>query len=136
MDDYRAPHKCGSTENHPAHDWDKTRERWNGSTYVAKYRCAGQETTHWVVVTDAEGNEMGRIPVDIRAEFDGSEMSDLRATVELEAKHSGKPLSQTEKEVLLAIGTVAPEVCPFDSEGCHEELWDFRESLKDEEEEA
>lgn len=130
---YISRRHCGSTENHPEHAWDETGLRADGSTWVLGYGCPGWETTQWVVVTDAEGNEMGRVPVDIRGEFDGPWVSDLRATIELEAREANKPLSQTEREVLLAIGHVAPGVCPFDSERCHEELWDIKEELKAEE---
>lgn len=140
--EYRSKNSCKSTENHPAHNWDHNGTRWDGSTYSLEYTCPGWETTQWVIVTDAEGNEMGRMPVDLRSEFEGPYLSDLRATVEYEAQGSkhlegraGQPLSQTEREILLAIGTVAPNVCPWDSDRCHEHLWPIKEKHEEEWEE-
>ncbi len=125
---------CGSKSDHPPHKKSQPQRSWQGGTEDWWYECPGWETTHWVTVTDSSGTETKRVAVDLRSEFKGH-FSDLYCAIvgDYQEGKRREP-SQTELEADLAIGHASPEVCPYDSERCHEHLWEVRDRLEEEDE--
>jgi hypothetical protein len=131
------PAFCGSRENHERHDENRVLARPDGSRYYHYQSCPGWETTHTVTVTEAGGRVVGEEKVDLRGRLDYSgSTNDPVLTLLYEADAAKKPRpSDDELTFGVAASYVAPEVCPWDSDRCHEHLYEYANKLEEEGEE-
>lgn len=126
---------CGSTDDHPPHKASREQSTWQG-TETWWYECPGWKTTHVVEVREAGGRVVGQEALDLRGALDyNGSTNDPVLTMLFEASEAGKPRpSDDELTFGAAAYAAAPEVCPWDSDRCHEHLYDFAESLEEDEE--
>jgi len=123
---------CGSRDDHPEHlDSEVREDRIRGrNRWWAK--CPGWTTTHTVTVTDVAGRVVGTDNVDLRGHdsYSGS-TNDPMLTMTYEARTAGETLTPDALAYGAATYAVAPSICPFDSDGCHEHLYDLAADLED-----
>lgn len=130
--------RCDNTETHPEHKHSKVEQPFHGDPTTVRtwYACPGFELTHTITVTDADNRVIGERRLDLRKvlEYNGS-TNDPLLTLLYEAKEAGLP-RPSDDEMLFAIAglQIAPEVCPWDSDRCHEHLYEIANELEGEEE--
>ena len=116
---------CGSKEDHDAHKESKEVKTWRGNE-IWWSKCQGWKTTHIVEVREAgTGRVVGTRKVDLRGALDTdiypvSPANALR--VEAAGKNQPPP---SDDEIIFGEATynAAPELCPYDSDRCHEHLY-------------
>lgn len=116
------PQQCGNHDDHAPHKERTIKPRLiDGAQLIWWVACPGWTNTHKVTVTDATGRVIFERPVDL-SRLDGESDAELTMKLPEYAK-----LPADEQTALLAVDAVAPMVCPYDCERCHEHLWDLRE---------
>lgn len=127
---------CGSQENHADHKERRVITRGDGSRYYEWNGCPGWETTHVIEVREEGGRVIGQQRLDLREalEFNGS-TNDPVLTLLYEADEAKKPRPSNDELLFgVAASRAAPEVCPWDSDRCHEHLYEFAQKLEEGEE--
>jgi len=123
---------CESRDDHPEHLDSEVQELYGGRRERWWTRCPGWTTTHTVTVTDMSGRIVGTENVDLRGhdEYNGS-TNEVLLTMTYEAREAGEVLTPDALAFGTAAYAVAPLICPFDSDRCHEHLYGLAEDLED-----